>query len=649
PISIISNPSGNFALDQPVTWTFDLTGSGFTAGQDLYMWAWSPSNPDAANYSNSSASTKLTYISGMTWSKTITPTTYFAKTVAEIQASSGFWMKLKDLTGKIETATFSPVNVDATSITITGSDITSPAAPTQLTIVYTPSTATQKIITWSVDDASTATINANGLLTPLKNGVVTVNASFVQNSITISATKQISITNQLTELFVSGTATTNGDNQSTALAMNQAMGVSGAIPGVFELFTTLNTAGTFKFFASRTDVNAMTFGAGATAGTIQSGGSVVVTDVTGPTLIRVNLGTNTYKIYAIDTMKISMMGSSVAFGYGATLNHGYAYQYNQLLQQRFTANIGANWSLSNISIGGNTTVDLLNRWDADLLGNGSKYVIYGLSLANEGVLSTGQEAFDQFKKNLLLLIQKARSVGKIPIVANNYSNFYYNSTHYAFINQMNLLINDWDVPSINLLGNIDDGTGKWPVSPINYQFDTAHPNDAGHAEMTLAIVPSMFDAIQRHKPQPQLFTTTYLSMGKNVGTDKLSFTPENVVHSFTSVIDVKTTSSGIITSFKQGSTYGTVQIESATGCITYISPNGGVINGVVVVNDGQWHKISLTHYFAWGQTILYVDNTEAGRISEKLIATDFYLNDSNAPATIDYRNWMFYRAGMNAV
>ena len=32
PVSVITNPSGDFALDQPVTWTFDLTGSGFTAG-----------------------------------------------------------------------------------------------------------------------------------------------------------------------------------------------------------------------------------------------------------------------------------------------------------------------------------------------------------------------------------------------------------------------------------------------------------------------------------------------------------------------------------------------------------------------------------------------------------------------------------------
>ena len=647
PISVSTNPTGNFALDQPVTWTFDLTGSGFTAGMDLYMWAWSPSNPDAANYTNSSAFAKLTYVSGMIWSKTITATSYFGKTVAEIQASAGFWMKIKDLTGKIETATFNPANVDATSITISGADITSPAASSQMSIVYTPSSATQKIINWSVDDTSIATISSTGLLTALKNGVVTVTASFIQNSQTISANKQISITNQLSELFVSGTATTNGDNQATALQMNQARDVSGIMPGVFELSTTLHAAGTLKFYASRTDLNTPTFGAGATTGTLAGNAAGIDPAESGQVLIRVYLSTNTYKIYPIDTMKISMMGSSVAFGYGATLNHGYAYQYNQLLQQRFANNIGLNWALSNISIGGNTTVDLLNRWDTDLLNDGSKYVIYALSLANEGVLSTGQVAYDQFKKNLLILIDKAKSVGKIPIIANNYSNFYYNSTHYAFINQINLVINELDLASINLLGNIDDGTGKWPTSPINYQFDTAHPNDAGHAEMTLAIVPSLFDALQAKKPQPQKQNGTYLSMGKSVTTDKLSFSPENLAHSFTLVIDIKTSLSGTITSFKQGSTYGNVLIAPTTGYISYTSPTGGTITGAAVVNDGQWHKITLTHYYAWGQTILYSDNTEAGRISEKLTASDFYLNDDNAPATIDYRNWMFYRAGMN--
>ena len=106
PVTITGSPSGAYALDQPVTWNFDLTGSGFKGGLDVYMYAWSPSTPDP-NYNNSTAISKLTYVSGMTWSITLTPTTYFTKTVSEIQASAGFWMKLKDQTGKIETAAFS--------------------------------------------------------------------------------------------------------------------------------------------------------------------------------------------------------------------------------------------------------------------------------------------------------------------------------------------------------------------------------------------------------------------------------------------------------------------------------------------------------------------------------------------------------------
>lgn len=84
-----------YALDQEVTWYFDMTGTGFTEKQDLYLWAWSPSEPDAGNFDNSSDFAKLEYVSGMLWKKTLTPTKYFGKTVADIEASSGFWMRLK--------------------------------------------------------------------------------------------------------------------------------------------------------------------------------------------------------------------------------------------------------------------------------------------------------------------------------------------------------------------------------------------------------------------------------------------------------------------------------------------------------------------------------------------------------------------------
>ena len=900
PTGVLGNPSGTYALDAPVTWTFDLSNSSFKAGQDIYMYSWSPSNPDPT-YTNSTSISKLTYVGNMNWTMTLTPTTYFGETVAEIQASTGFWMKLKDQAGKIETGafnvpftiagitqnfyfdfgpkdgtngdetinpdtngnywnnisnntggavmplstfsglknsknatsgysltfsgtqfttngklhggllspytsqiaynsdlaiasatedyiytqaqtngpviTFSGLNtskkykfkifgsrnvssnrttqytlqgdgaavtgtlatstaptglggtvyinssityptannstvsytltsqgsntqavtyygnnssvyasgfmtpgssgtitlttvttaaasyayinalkieeydmlqVDATSIGVSGSDITSSGATSQMTVVYTPSNATAHVISWSVDDSSIATINSNGLLIPLKNGTITVTASFVQNGSTLSATKQISISNQLSALYLSGTATSVGDNQAAALTMNPTVGINGHIVnGEFELATTLAAAGTLRFYASQTDGAAPVFGAGATAVSLLQGGSAINPGISGPVLIRVYLSTNSFKIYPVDTLKISQMGSSVSFGWGAVSNHGYAYMYNQLLNQRFNTGVSANWNISNISIGGNSTIDILNRWDSDLLNDGSKYVVYALSLANEGIIGGGQNIYDQFKNNLLLLINKAKSVGKIPVIANCYTNSYYTSSEYNYIKQMNLLIHQWDVASINLLGGIDDGSGKWPVSPVNYQYDSAHPNDAGHAELFYTLVPSLYDAIKAGKAQPQKKGNSYLAMGKAVTTDVLSFATENTIHSFTSTFDLKTTGSGVISTFSNSSTSGTLRIEP-TGVISYISPISGSVSGSTVVTDGQWHRITLTHYYAWGKTLLYTDNTLAGSLTEKLTPTTFVLNDANSPDNISYREWMFYRAGMNA-
>jgi hypothetical protein len=115
PVSVTGTPSGTYPLNQPVTWTFDMTGSAFTPAQDLYIWVWTPNNPDAGNFANSSAFTKLTYVSGMTWSFTLTPTAFFNTTVSGITDS--FWMLLKDKTGKIQTPTINvPLTISGTGV-----------------------------------------------------------------------------------------------------------------------------------------------------------------------------------------------------------------------------------------------------------------------------------------------------------------------------------------------------------------------------------------------------------------------------------------------------------------------------------------------------------------------------------------------------
>ena len=194
--------------------------------------------------------------------------------------------------------------------------------------------------------------------------------------------------------------------------------------------------------------------------------------------------------------KFTVMGSSVANGQGAISNQGYADQYTSLLQQRFQDGDGLEWHYSNVSVPGNNTVDVINRWECDLLPEQSRYVIYGLSLFNEGIRDFGIASFKQFETNMTALIDMAKAKGMIPIVANNYPNDHYDNIDYNFIKQMNLKIHQWDVASINLLGALDDETGKYVTG---YQADSSHPNTSGHTEYFYTIVPSLFDALDSGK------------------------------------------------------------------------------------------------------------------------------------------------------
>ncbi len=103
------------ALNEQVTWYFDMTGSGFIAGEGLFLWDWSPTQP-YANWSAPQAITKLTYVGNMVWSFTLTPTVYFNTSVSAILASPGFWMLLKDSLGTIITPS---INMPITATTIT--------------------------------------------------------------------------------------------------------------------------------------------------------------------------------------------------------------------------------------------------------------------------------------------------------------------------------------------------------------------------------------------------------------------------------------------------------------------------------------------------------------------------------------------------
>lgn len=345
---------------------------------------------------------------------------------------------------------------------------------------------------------------------------------------------------------------------------------------------------------------------------------------------------------SLDSLKIVYFGSSVPFGIGATKNFGYTAMYTQLLKKRADAGIGKSWQTVNKSIGGDNTVKLLNRFKRDLVPQKAKYVFYALSLGNDSIHEKGQPYFDRFKTNMTKLIKMARDSGYTPVMTNCYTREDFLPVDHDFVKAMNLWIQTLDVPSINLLGAIDNGWGRWAKG---YMHDRHHPNDAGHAEMFYAIVPSLFDALANHKPQPHWVNSNGVNWDAKNKT-LIGFKPDNIVHAFTSVINIKTNGAAKVLNIKDSTGRDVNLLINKAGFVEYQSPQGKYITGTTKVTDGKWHTITLSHYHAQGHTYLYCDNTPQGSTEEKLKPTELLLGDKTGK-TLSAKNWLFYRSAIN--
>jgi hypothetical protein len=147
----------------------------------------------------------------------------------------------------------------------------------------------------------------------------------------------------------------------------------------------------------------------------------------------------------------------------------------------------------NKSIGGDKTSFLLARIDRDLLSEDPDVVIIGLSLANEGIKGKNKsQVYRSYVKNMKKLIQICRKNDIIPVISNCYPNDDYSEEEYAYVNKFNEELSTWPVYSIDLMGAMDNGVGKWVDG---YQTDAGHPNDIGHEEMTRAVPHSVFDGL----------------------------------------------------------------------------------------------------------------------------------------------------------
>ncbi len=364
--------------------------------------------------------------------------------------------------------------------------------------------------------------------------------------------------------------------------------------------------------------------------------------------ITVDLNAMTWEIAngadTLDPLRITVMGSSVSNGQGADNNEGYAYMYNDLLNSRYVAKESDNaFYISNIAINGNSSVSLLNRFD-DLQREYGSYVIYAISLGNEGIhgASNQQAIYDQFKTNMQTLISRAREDGKTPVVMNNYTRADFTADDYTYIKRMNEEIARWDVPSINMLGAIDNGSGQW-ASGYDISTDIYHPNTLGHREFFYAMVPSMFDALASGKTLTMNRINDQALCQLAQGQD-ITVIPESTVHSFTVALTASAAESAQIVKV----------IDSSDNTIT-LAWNGS--DYVVKVGDeskityspkarATVSELVLTHNYAAKQLALIVDGESVGTTTLEFEPVEVTVGDSQATTNISVGELMFYRSSM---
>ena len=227
--------------------------------------------------------------------------------------------------------------------------------------------------------------------------------------------------------------------------------------------------------------------------------------------------------------RVCFFGSSVCRGVGADSLNGYASQVADALP------IG--WESVNISIDGNNTYDLFARFERDMTPVEAKYVVIGISLGNEGLHEKGARAVLSYKENMPRLIRMLQEQGRMVIVTNNYPRADFNEVDYEDLCAVNLEVQQWDIPTINVFGTIDDGQGRWAEHMWNGS-DIYHPNQLGHEAMASSFPLTMWEALQAGNPLPEYIST----QGDENGVACVSFVPEGHVQSYTlSYISADTT------------------------------------------------------------------------------------------------------------
>ena len=376
--------------------------------------------------------------------------------------------------------------------------------------------------------------------------------------------------------------------------------------------------------------------------------------------------------------RIAVFGSSVANGRGDEFaRDGYTGLLRVMMAQR-------GWEVLNQSRGGDNTKTLMTRFAPEgapdaktryLMTVNPSYVVIGLSFGNENLYESKTKAekdavYDGYLKGIRAVVDRARQNGIAPIVMLCYTRDLYTPEDYEYVRRANIEQATWDVPTVNVLGAIDDGKGHWALG-----WDDKHPQNSGHHEFLYSFVPSLFEALEQGKPNPVKAASGGFARITS-GAAPLTFAPAETMHPFALSIMVRTQNDGTLAAII-GSTLSarteTRQNEEKPFTATTLNADKSFAASLTVQNgkfgykpaagtfvdsgvraDTQWHNVVLSHFTARGETLLFVDGKLTGKVAERLEPNRFVVGGPGAtgaaagPKQADYKDMFLYRAALNA-
>ena len=138
------------------------------------------------------------------------------------------------------------------------------------------------------------------------------------------------------------------------------------------------------------------------------------------------------------------------------------------------------------------------------------------------------------------MVERSRAAGMVPIVTLCYTRNDFTAVEYGYTRRMNAAINRWDVPSVNLLGAVDDGTGKWVSRVLVGQpaSERVGPRRTGHHVRALAVRRA------GARQADAACATTGAGYARLSPAAALTFTPDATMHPFALGLSVRVTGDG---------------------------------------------------------------------------------------------------------